>query len=126
MSGYEFGSDEDETIAVLAAAMQNVGVLSLIAGLSVIVNELAVNALLFHMGFHSIAVMSAIAAVLQLVIAGMLIGGGRLLMAVPRTEGEDIPNLIAGLRKLGTIYLLQAIVTVAAIVMCGLLLGMVS
>ncbi len=126
MSGYEFGSDEDETIAVLAAAMQNVGVLSLIAGLSVIVNELAVNALLFHMGFHSIAVMSSIAAVLQLVIAGMLIGGGRLLMAVPRTEGEDIPNLIAGLRKLGTIYLLQAIVTVAAIVMCGLLLGMVS
>ena len=103
MSAYEFGTDEDETIAVLAGAMQNVGVLSLIAGLSVIINELAVNALLFHMGFHSIAVMSSIAAVLQLVIAGMLIGGGRLLMAVPRTEGEDIPNLMAGLRKLGTI-----------------------
>lgn len=126
MTAYEFGTEEDETIAVLAGAMQNVGVLSLIAGLAVIVDQLAVNALLFHLGFHSIAVMSSIAAILQLVIAGMLIGGGRLLMAVPRTEGEDIPNLMAGLRKLGTIYFLQAIVTVAAIVMCGLMLGVWS
>ncbi len=126
MAEFEFDAEHEETIARLAAAMQNVGVVGLFGGMAGFLRELAAWALLGVL-FTKLGILAVVVTVLPIVISGLLIRAGRKLMAVVRTQGEDITNLMAGVEGLATIYLLETITTAASLVIVAwLLFGVLS
>jgi hypothetical protein len=116
---YEFSPDEEETIATLAGAMQNVGMVGLFGGMLGLLRELYALAFLHLLGFTLIASLGLVVTVLPIVIAALMIGGGRTLMKIAHTEGEDVALLVRGIDRLTLIYVLEAIVALAAFGVIG-------
>jgi hypothetical protein len=112
---YEFDDQQDEVIASLARAMVNVSMLTLFGAAGALVQSMLLFLTLARGGEHGLAVLGLIGSGGEIFIAAMLVGAGRTLLAIPRTEGEDMPNLMSGLRKLSNAYRIQA-VTMAALI----------
>ena len=106
MQPYEFDEQQDEVVAALARWMINVAMLTLLSGAGVFSYALIILFALHHTvpGLLGIGI-----SVGQSVVTFMLLAAGRRLILIPRTEGEDMENLMGGLARLGTTYLVQAI-----------------
>jgi hypothetical protein len=112
---YEFNEDEDEVIARLAVSMSNVGFLSLFGGMLTLLKVLFISVLAVMIGYVALGMLSIVSCVLQLTIAGMMIGAGRVLLGIVRTEGDDMAILMRGLGRITTIFVLEIIVTIIAL-----------
>jgi hypothetical protein len=112
---YEFGPDEDEVVFQLARAMQNVGIFSLLGGMVTMVRVLLIGVLAILTGYVRIGSLSITAAVVDIVVAFMLISAGRTLMQIPRTTGDDMGHLMRGLSRFTTMMMLQIVLTAMAL-----------
>ena len=109
MEPYEFDEHQDEIVAALARAMINVSMLTLLCSGLILARSLWLWFALKETGGRPLAALGLAGSLGELVIAFMLVGAGRKLILIPRTEGEDMPNLMAGLSRLSSTYLVQAI-----------------
>jgi hypothetical protein len=119
--GYEFNEYEDEIIARLGRWMQNVGTVSLLgSGAGLIYGVILVLGMVFtgHVG-GSILVVVLMATPFASALA--LVSAGKALMAVVRTEGEDIPLVMRGMRRLTTVYILEIVLSVVALALLAYL-----
>ena len=112
---YEFDAEEDEVIARLAVSMSNVGFLSLFGGMLTLLKVLFLSVLVVMAGYVALGALSIVSCVLQLTIAGMMIGAGRVLLGIVRTEGDDMAILMRGLGRITAIFVLEIIVTIIAL-----------
>ena len=108
MSKFEFDSDQDEPIAILGGAMQNYGALVLLASSLGLAGAL-VSLVWISVVSKTAALLGAAAVIAQLVVGWQLVGAGRTLIDIPRTEGNDLPLLMAAVRRMTAINLLQAL-----------------
>ncbi|MEO6772857.1 MAG: hypothetical protein ABI467_07525 [Kofleriaceae bacterium] len=108
MSTFEFDSEQDEPIAVLGTAMQNLGLLTLFAGMLALVAQLiGLAAVALYSG--TVALLGAVSVIVNIVISWKLVSAGRTLIAIPRTDGNDLPLLMTALRRMAVINALQAL-----------------
>ena len=112
---YEFNEDEDEVISRLAVSMSNVGFMSMVAGMLTLLETIFAGVLAIMAGFIALGTLSIASTVIQVTIAGMMISAGRILLAIVRTEGDDIGHLMRGMSRITTIFVLQIVVTLIAI-----------
>jgi len=98
---YEFDINENEVIGGLATPMRFVGIISIVFGvLTLVPTVLAINSFGgMLMLFEAIALMA---------IGGWLTGAAGAFRDIVLTEGADISNLMIALRKLRSVYTLQA------------------
>jgi hypothetical protein len=111
---YEFDDKQDEVIAALARAMINVAMVTLFGGAITLTRSILLSLAVTASGHGALGLVGLGSSVGELVISALLVIAGRKLILIPRTEGEDMPNLISGLDTLSTTYLLQGL-TFAAI-----------
>ena len=98
---YEFDAQENEVIGGLASAMRFVGVVFIVLGI--------LNSLGGVVGGINLPAMITLGqGVLLIVIGGWLIGGAGSFRDVVTTEGNDISHMMAALRKLRSVFTLQA------------------
>jgi hypothetical protein len=98
---YEFGAAENEVISGLAGPMRFVGVLSVIFGCLYLIPALL--ALGSYMGMLALGEGIALIA-----IGAWLSSAAGSFRDVVITEGNDVTNLMFALRKLRSVYTLQA------------------
>jgi hypothetical protein len=98
---YEFDASENEVISGLASAMRFVGVVFIVLG--------AINSLGGVVGGATLAAMITLGqGILMIIIGAWLIGGAGSFRDVVTTEGNDISHMMAALRKLRSVFTLQA------------------
>jgi hypothetical protein len=122
-AGYEFTDDQKESFRALSMSMSFLGVfLMLLGGLSAV---FALGALYEGFAVNGVAI-GAYAVVLML-MASWLLGGGRSLSAMMRTRGKDVDYLMEAIAQLRryfgmTLILLMVgmMATIAAVVFCAM------
>lgn len=112
---YEFDADEDEVIARLAVSMSNVGFMSMVAGMLTLLQTIFTAVLAIMVGFLALGILSIASTVIQVTIAGLMISAGRILLAIVRTEGDDMGHLMRGMSRITTIFVLQIVITLVAL-----------
>jgi hypothetical protein len=110
---FEFDTEQESVIWQLAAGLQNFGVVALLSAAAMFARLLFGVIVMTTGGWVTMGVLTLLVASLQIVIAVLMLGAGRVLMAIPRTEGDDLPHLMRGLRRLTLLYTLQAIAMLA-------------
>jgi hypothetical protein len=120
--GYEFDANEDEVIARLAGAMQNVGIVSLLGSGAGLIYGVITLLVMIHTGHPAMAVLVLILMAAPFASAIALLGAGSALMGAVRTEGEDIPLVMRGMRRLTVVYMLEILLNVVALGFITLLL----
>jgi hypothetical protein len=121
---YEFDIADSETISGLSGAMKFVGVMSIIFGaLELLLGLIA----LVEVGSLQPLVTMAL-GVVGMVTGGWLWTGGGAFREVVLTEGSDITLLMIGLRKLRSVFTLQAwlIGICCALVVLGVIMGLMA
>jgi hypothetical protein len=113
--GYEFDANEDEVIARLAGAMQNVGIVSLLGSGGGLIYGVITLLVMIQTGHPAMAVLVLILMAAPFASAIALLGAGTALMGAVRTEGEDIQLVMRGLRRLTVVYLLEITLNVIAL-----------
>ena len=100
---YEFDMSENEVIAGLASAMRFVAIVSIVFG--------ALFALFGMLAAFKNAegLLTAGQGVLMILVGSWLVGAASGFRAVVATQGNDIANMMGALRKLRSVYKLQAI-----------------
>jgi len=99
-ASYEFGPEDNATFNGLAKAMKFVGVVSGVLGVLQIIGGL--------LSGHLSGIVTAGQGFLLVVIAGWLVSASGALADVVATEGNDIRNLMFAMKKLKSVYTLQA------------------
>ncbi len=115
---YEFDAAENEVIGGLASAMRFVGVVFIVLGILESLGGVVV-------GVNLAAMIRLGQGVLLIVIGGWLIGGAGSFRDVVNTEGNDISHMMAALRKLRSVFTLQAWVLGIAIALSIVLIILV-
>ncbi len=116
---YEFDQLQNHTFLDLAKAMKFVGVFTGIAGAIY-----GVVALFSVMHSHAIGtIVAAIQCVVYLVLGSYLVAAAANCRRIVDTQGQDIPNLMAGLDQLRRYFTLQMILIILAL--CALGAGMI-
>lgn len=108
---FEFDEYQDEVIAKLAAALQNVGMLTLFFGVGLCTRAVWMFFMLSRLGRRELGMTAIVSAFGQVTVAWMLVTAGRKLMSVARGEGDDLLLVMDALKKLGTVYIVQASIT---------------
>jgi|HubBroStandDraft_6_1064221.scaffolds.fasta_scaffold1248371_2 hypothetical protein len=98
---YEFDINENEVIDGLGKPMRFVGYASIVFGLLALI-----PAFLVFASFQGMLMLFE--GISLLAIGGWLLGAANAFRAVVVTEGADISNLMIALRKLRSVYTLQA------------------
>jgi hypothetical protein len=119
MGQYEFSEEEDETIFGLGASMQFVGIFTLIIGVSDLLRILFTSVVLIVAGAVALATLLLVSSVLQIVISGFTLAAGRSLIAIPRTQGNDMDHLMRAMHRMTTMFGLQIVVSVIALGFLG-------
>src|SRR5580704_9022451 len=120
--GYEFDANEDEVIARLAGAMQNVGIVSLLGSGGGLIYGVITLLVMIQTGHPAMAVLVLILMAAPFASAIALLGAGTALMGAVRTEGEDIQLVMRGMRRLTVVYMLEILLNVVALGFITLLL----
>ena len=121
--GFEFSDVQKESFRALSLSMSFLGIfVMLIGGLSAV---FALGAL--YEGFAVNGVVIGAYAVVLMLMASWLLGGGRSLSAMMRTKGRDIDYLMEAVAQLRRYFGLTLILlmigmmaTVAAVVFCAM------
>jgi len=121
--GFEFSDVQKESFRALSLSMSFLGIfVMLIGGLSAV---FALGAL--YEGFAVNGVVIGALAVVLMLMASWLLGGGRSLSAMMRTKGRDIDYLMEAVAQLRRYFGLTLILlmigmmaTVAAVVFCAM------
>jgi hypothetical protein len=98
---YEFDMNENEVIDGLASPMKLVGIISIVFGVLTLI-----PAFLSIASFGGMLLLFE--AIALLAIGGWLTGAARAFRDIVTTDGSDISNLMIALRKLRSVYTLQA------------------
>jgi hypothetical protein len=108
MKQFEFDSDQDEPIAELGRAMQSFGGLML---LTASLGSVGVMVSLLALSFVSkaMALLGVVAVVAQFLSNWQLVGAGRTLIEIPRTDGSDLPLLMKAMRRMAAVNRLQVL-----------------
>jgi len=121
--GFEFSDVQKESFRALSMSMSFLGIfVMLIGGLSAV---FALGAL--YEGFAVNGVVIGAYAVVLMLMASWLLGGGRSLSAMMRTKGRDIDYLMEAVAQLRRYFGLTLILlmigmmaTIAAVVFCAM------
>ncbi len=121
--GFEFSDVQKESFRALSLSMSFLGIfVMLIGGLSAV---FALGAL--YEGFAVNGVVIGAYAVVLMLMASWLLGGGRSLSAMMRTKGRDIDYLMEAVAQLRRYFGLTLILlmigmmaTIAAVVFCAM------
>jgi hypothetical protein len=121
--GFEFSDVQKESFRALSLSMSFLGIfVMLIGGLSAV---FALGAL--YEGFAVNGVVIGALAVVLMLVASWLLGGGRSLSAMMRTKGRDIDYLMEAVAQLRRYFGLTLILlmigmmaTIAAVVFCAM------
>ncbi len=98
---YEFGRGDSEVFIGLARAMKLVGILSMLFGALEILSGIAV-------GLNLAGLVTLGEGAVLMLVGGWLVPASSSLAAVARTFGDDIGNLMDAMRRLRSVYTLQA------------------
>jgi len=129
---YEFSAIENLTIAKTAKISKVWGVFALLIGVLVLIAIAVAMAfardIAWEMGVEPTMIMGVIAglsplALVDLVIGGLYIASGGSLRKVVDTRGNDVTLMLSGLNRLANAFMIEAIVTVVALI-GGLILGL--
>jgi hypothetical protein len=112
---YEFDMNQNEVIGGLASAMKFVAIVSLVFG-SI---QAAAGAYVSARVDSGQGIMAICQAILAIGVSILLLGAAASFKAVVQTEGSDISNLMAALRKLRSVYKVYA-------VLLGIVLGLLA
>jgi len=121
--GFEFSDVQKESFRALSMSMSFLGIfVMLLGGLSAV---FALGAL--YEGFAVNGVVIGALAVVLMLMASWLLGGGRSLSAMMRTKGRDVDYLMEAIAQLRRYFGLTLILlmigmmaTVAAVVFCAM------
>jgi hypothetical protein len=122
---YEFSAAENQTIAKTASLAKVWGVFALIIGALLLIATgvgLAFTVdIAWDMGVEEAVVTGVIAAMLPLAIVNLVIGGlyiasGSSLRKVVDTAGNDVTLMLNGLNRLANAFMIEAIVSVIALI----------
>ena len=102
-AGYEFTASQNAIIQKTATYARLWGIFSVVVG-----------GIQILMGLSNWIELPS--GIVSIVIGMAFIGAAASLKAVVDTEGNDIDHMMAAVQKLGTAFLVQVIVTVAAVV----------
>lgn len=112
---YEFDQLQNHTFRDLAKAMKFVGVFTIIAGVAY-----AVFAIFAVRGGGVVAAVAAgVQAAVDLALGGYLLNAAANCMRIVDTQGQDIPNLMAGLEQLRKYFRLQMVLIIIALCLLG-------
>jgi hypothetical protein len=122
---YEFSEVENFTIARTAKMAKVWGVFALLIGVLTVVAIVVALAfsmdIAWEMGVDPTYVTGFIAALLPLAIVNLVIGwlyiaSGNSLRKVVDTAGNDVTLMLSGLNRLANAFMIEAIVTVVALI----------
>lgn len=132
-SGYEFSQWENMTIGRAAGRTRGWGVISLIVGAIILVGVVVVflvageiPADMRDLVLQITAAAGIPLALVNLVTGWLYVSSGGALKLVVTTSGNDVPNLMTALNRMGNAFRIEAIVMVAAMVIgfvVGLMIG---
>ncbi|HEX4492155.1 MAG TPA: hypothetical protein VH914_13185 [Acidimicrobiia bacterium] len=109
MKPYEFDEKQDEVVATLANSMINVAMITLLGSIAMVGRSVLLWLAIGIAGNFGLAQLGLTASVGEIAVAALLLIAGRKLVQIPRTEGEDMPNLMSALSTLATTYLIQGV-----------------
>ncbi len=112
---YEFGGAENEVFIATSRAMRIVGVLTGVFGAMFIIGALMGK----HVELPQLLQIGE--GVVMALVGGWLSHAASSLRNVADTVGQDIPNLMEAMRRLRSVYTLQAVMMVI-----GVLLGLAT
>ena len=120
--GYEFSDVQKESFRALSTSMSVLGVfLMLLGGLSAV---FALGAL--YEGFAVNGVVIGVYAVVLMLMASWLLGGGRSLSAMMRTRGKDVDYLMEAIGQLRRyfgltliLFMVGMMASIAVVVFCA-------
>ena len=130
---YEFSEVENFTIAKTAKMAKVWGVFAILIGVLMVIATVVGLAfatdIAWEMGIDPATITGFIAAILPLAIVNLVIGwlyiaSGSSLKKVVDTAGNDVTLMLNGLNRLGNAFMIEAIVTVAALII-GVIAGVV-
>jgi hypothetical protein len=116
-SNYEFDQNDNEVFSGLSKAMKFVGVISGVLGILQAIGGLFSG--------HLQGILTAGEGFVMILIGGWLVSASGALGDIVTTQGNDIGNLMFAMRKLKSVYTLQAVLLALACVLVIVVLFLV-
>ncbi|MFT3694325.1 MAG: hypothetical protein QM831_14355 [Kofleriaceae bacterium] len=118
---YEFGGAENEVFVSTSRVMKIVGVLMSVFGILI-----GLGAMLGKAKLELASLVQIGQAVVMVVVGGWLTSAAKSLREIADTQGQDIPNLMFAMRRLRSVYTLQAVMMGLGVILGIMLVLMAS